>query len=116
MAMPPRMLPVAMSKLCWTAAALTIAISGRLVATANRISPPSASPSPKRESISSVVLESWMPANQMAHAEAMNTPPRTGKLRWLITRTAVRRRHLAVTVQPLRRYCRFLEPSFHAFA
>jgi len=92
MAMPPRMLPVAMSKLCCTAAALTIAISGRLVANANRINPPRACPSPKRESISSVVLESWMPANQMAHAEAMNTAPRTGREGCPITRTAARLR------------------------
>jgi hypothetical protein len=45
-----------------------IAISGRFVASASRITPPSASPSPRPVSSTSVARESQIPANQTAPA------------------------------------------------
>nr|WP_233153959.1 hypothetical protein [Scytonema sp. HK-05] len=44
--------------LCCRAALVVMAISGRLLAIANRINPPSASPSPRRDDNTSVVLDS----------------------------------------------------------
>src|SRR5437867_2625615 len=68
-AIPPRMLPIAIPRSPETAAPVVIAISGRLVVIARITSPPSASPKPKRRSSASVVSESERPANQTAAAE-----------------------------------------------
>jgi hypothetical protein len=68
--MPPRMLPAATSSEPETAALTVMAISGRLVATARTMSPPSALPRWSRESRTSVVFDSWMPATQMTAAPA----------------------------------------------
>ena len=62
-AIPPRMLPIAIPRSCASAAEAVIAISGRFVATASRIAPPRASPSPSRMSSASVELESRIPAD-----------------------------------------------------
>ena len=78
-AIPPRMFPIAIPRLCESAAETTIAISGRLVAIASRIAPPSASPRPSRVSSTSVELERWMPATQIA-------PAATAKIRTSGTR------------------------------
>src|SRR5580765_4298163 len=67
-AIPPRMFPIAIPRLCDSAAETTIAISGRFVAIASRIAPPSASPRPSRVSSTSVEPERWMPATQTAPA------------------------------------------------
>ena len=53
-AIPPRMLPTAIPRVFATAAEAVMAISGRFVATASRITPPIASPSPSRVSSTSV--------------------------------------------------------------
>ena len=56
-AIPPRMFPIAIPRLCERAADAVIAISGRFVAIASRIAPPSASPIPSRTSSVSVERE-----------------------------------------------------------
>jgi hypothetical protein len=53
-AIPPRMLPTAIPIECARAADAVIAISGRFVAIASRMTPPIASPSPSRLSSTSV--------------------------------------------------------------
>ena len=63
MAMPPRMLPTATPMLPDRDALATIAISGRLVAIASRMRPPSAEPSPSRIVNTSVWSESTMPGD-----------------------------------------------------
>src|SRR5512144_2534557 len=65
------MFPIAIPRLLLAAAVTVIAISGRFVAIASRISPPSASPSPRRDESTSLVSESSIPATQTAPA-----PPR----------------------------------------
>ena len=67
-AMPPIRFPAARPRFPWAAAETVIATSGRLPAIASRIIPPSASPRPKRRSITSVVRESAIPAPQVATA------------------------------------------------
>src|SRR5213078_2753544 len=67
------MLPIARPRLWLTAAVNVIAISGRFVAIASRISPPSAWPSPSRSESTSVVSESLIPASQIATAAARNS-------------------------------------------
>ena len=64
------MLPIAIPRSCASAADAVIAISGRFVATASRIAPPRASPSPSRMSSASVELESRIPASQTVAAAA----------------------------------------------
>ena len=71
--MPPRMLPTATPRLPDSAALAMMAISGRLVATASRISPPSAEPRCSRVDSTSVWSDSWMPATQIAPAAPMKT-------------------------------------------
>src|SRR5579859_3475866 len=56
-----------------------MAISGRLVTMARKMSPPMASPSPRRVESTSVVRESFTPASQTAVTEARNTASATGK-------------------------------------
>ena len=68
--MPPRMLPIASPRLWLRAAVKVIAISGRFIAIASRISPPSAWPRPSRDESTSVVSESLIPASQIAIAAA----------------------------------------------
>jgi hypothetical protein len=59
-------------------AALTvIAISGRLVATESRTTPPSAAPRWSRSASTSVYLDSEMPAPQITAAEARKIASRT---------------------------------------
>src|SRR3954468_21042746 len=77
-AMPPRMLPNAMARSPCHAALAVIAISGRLVAMASRMTPPSASPRPKRAASTSVVSASLTPATQMVAAEARKIATRIG--------------------------------------
>src|SRR4051794_16937237 len=79
MAMPPRMLPTATPMWSDRAALATIAISGRLVATARRTSPPSAEPRCSRVASTSVWFDSWMPATQIATAAATNTTRTTAR-------------------------------------
>jgi hypothetical protein len=50
-----------------------MAISGNVPATARRMIPPSASPSPKRRSSRSVVFDSAVPATHVAIAAATKT-------------------------------------------
>src|SRR4051794_17628811 len=69
--MPPRMLPTATPRLPDSDALATMAISGRLVAIANRMSPPSADPRWRRVDNTSVWSDSAMPAIQIAAAAAM---------------------------------------------
>src|SRR3954454_12702005 len=85
MAIPPRMLPTATPRSPDQAAPAVIAISGRLVAIASRMTPPSASPSPKRTEITSVVLESWIPATQITAADAAKMATRATIGRWANT-------------------------------
>src|SRR5690242_4527554 len=66
--MPPRMFPTATPTLCAADALTTMAISGRLVATASRIRPPSAAPRWSLVDSTSVWLDSWIPATQIAAA------------------------------------------------
>src|SRR4051794_10687361 len=82
MAMPPRMLPTATSVCPATDALTTIAISGRFVAIASRISPPSADPRCSRSDSKSVWSESWTPATQIAAAadRKISTSTATGRL------------------------------------
>jgi hypothetical protein len=68
--MPPRMLPTATDTSPDSAALTVMAISGRFVATASTMSPPSALPMCSRSSSTSVVFESWMPATQVTAAAA----------------------------------------------
>ena len=74
-AIPPRMLPMAIPRSPLTAAPVVIAISGRLVVMARIKSPPIASPKPKRRSNASVVSDSHMPASHTAPAEPMKSAP-----------------------------------------
>src|SRR5687767_11451984 len=73
MAMPPRMLPTAIPSSPLREALAVMAISGRLVTTARRISPPSAWPSPNLSRSTSVVSERRMPATQTAPAASAKT-------------------------------------------
>jgi hypothetical protein len=73
MAMPPTRVPTATDRLFDAAAPTVIATSGRLVAKASRIRPPSADPRCSRASSASVALDSWMPATQITTAAATNT-------------------------------------------
>jgi len=77
--MPPRMFPIAIPSWCERAALAVIAISGRLVAIASRISPPSASPSPSRVDSTSVVFERWIPATHTAPAAAAKIATSSGR-------------------------------------
>jgi len=77
-AMPPIRLPAARSRLPFAAAETVMATSGRLPAIASRTTPPSASPSPKRRSRTSVVFESAVPAIQVATAPAAKMTTRIG--------------------------------------
>src|SRR4051812_9075575 len=79
MAMPPRMLPTATPTLPDSDALATIAISGRFVASASRIRPPSADPRCSRVASTSVWSESWMPATQIAAAAAAKIASRTSR-------------------------------------
>src|SRR3954470_18969566 len=72
-AIPPRMLPIAIPRSPENAALAVIAISGRLVAIASRIRPPSACPRPRREARTSVASECRTPASQTAAAAARKT-------------------------------------------
>ena len=78
MAIPPIRLPAASPRWPWLAADTVIAISGRLPAIASRIIPPCSSPSPRRRSSESVVLERKIPASQVAPAPATKTSTRSG--------------------------------------
>src|SRR3954453_8309575 len=64
-----------------SAADAVIAISGRLVAIASRIVPPSAAPRCRRSSRTSTVLESLTPAPQMAAAAARKITIKAGSAR-----------------------------------
>jgi hypothetical protein len=77
-AIPPIRLPAARGRFPFAAAETVIAISGRLPATASRTTPPSASPSPKRRSMTSVVFDSAVPAIQMAMAPIAKTRTSSG--------------------------------------
>ena len=68
--MPPRMLPTATPMLPLSAALAVMAISGRLVATASRTTPPSAVPRCRRVERTSVWLDSEIPAIHTAAAAA----------------------------------------------
>jgi hypothetical protein len=78
MAMPPRMLPTATPTLPDRAALATIAVSGRFVPSASRMSPPRADPRPSRVDSTSVWFESWTPATQIAAAAAAKMSNSTG--------------------------------------
>jgi len=66
----------------WESEALAVmAISGRLVTMASSIKPPSASPRPKREESTSVVLESRMPATHTKAAAPTKIRARMGRER-----------------------------------
>ena len=67
-----------MPRLLASAALTVIAISGRLVAIARRMSPPSASPSPRRVASTSVVSESLIPAYHTASAARAKTATTAG--------------------------------------
>src|SRR3954447_6264531 len=69
-AMPPTRLPTARPTWPLAAAVIVMTSSGRSVANDRRISPPSAEPSPRRVSSASVEFDSWMPATQIAAADA----------------------------------------------
>jgi hypothetical protein len=71
--MPPRMLPTAIPSSPLREALAVMAISGRLVTMARRISPPSAWPSPNLSKSTSVVSERRMPAAQTAPAATAKT-------------------------------------------
>src|ERR687889_781095 len=79
MAIPPRMLPTATPSSLLRAALTVMAISGRLVTMANRISPPKASPRPRRKESTSVVSESLMPAIHTKAAEPAKMSSTIGK-------------------------------------
>jgi hypothetical protein len=79
MAIPPRMLPTATPSSLPSAALAVIAISGRLVAIASRISPPRASPSPRRAESTSVVSESLVPATHTKAATPAKMTSRSGR-------------------------------------
>src|SRR5215210_8405228 len=79
MAIPPRMLPTATLRLSERAALAVMAISGRLVTTARRSRPPKASPKPKREESTSVVLERFTPAIHTAAATPAKINSKIGK-------------------------------------
>jgi hypothetical protein len=79
MAIPPRMLPTATPMLCERAALAVMAISGRVVTIASSIRPPSASPRPRREESTSVVLESLMPATHTKAAAPTKISSKIGK-------------------------------------
>src|SRR5690349_1511802 len=66
--MPPRMLPTATPMLPASAALTVIASSGRFVATASRITPPSAVPRCHRVASTSVWLDNEIPAIQTVTA------------------------------------------------
>jgi hypothetical protein len=74
MATPPRMFPIAISRFPASALLATMAISGRLVTIASRITPPNASPSPSLASRMSVASESLLPASEMAAPAARRIP------------------------------------------
>src|SRR6059058_2189740 len=74
------MFPTATPTLPESDALGTIAISGRFVASARRIRPPSAEPRCSRAESTSVWSESWTPAAQIAPAQARKTRSRTGVL------------------------------------
>ena len=77
-AMPPMRLPAARPRWPLEAAEMVIASSGRLPAIASRMTPPSASPRPKRRSMTSVVFESAVPAIHVAIAPAPKTTTKSG--------------------------------------
>src|SRR3954470_12867676 len=78
MATPPRMLPTATPSSSERAALAVMAISGRLVTMASMINPPRASPKPKREESTSVVLESLTPATHTKAAAPPKINSRSG--------------------------------------
>ncbi len=78
--MPPRMLPTATPRFPAVAALIVIATSGRLVATASTMMPPSALPSLSREERMSVVSASLTPAIQITPAHPAKIASKTGRL------------------------------------
>src|SRR5947209_1056964 len=78
--MPPRMLPVAIPRLWAADAVTTIAISGRFVAIARRIAPPTASPMPNRFERTSVEFDSRAPASHTTAAATANPRIRSARL------------------------------------
>src|SRR6185312_9138165 len=78
-AMPPIRFPAASARLPEAAAEIVIASSGSDPASASRIRPPSASPSPSRASSASVVFESKTPAAQVAPEPARKIRTRRGE-------------------------------------
>jgi hypothetical protein len=76
--MPPIRLPAARPRFPFAAAETVIATSGRLPAIASRTTPPSASPSPKRRSMTSVVFDSAVPAIHVAIAPTAKTRTSSG--------------------------------------
>ena len=77
-AMPPRMFPTAMPSWWVRAALTTIAISGRFVTIASRMSPPNASPRPSLTSSTSVARTSLVPAIHTAAPAATKMASNTG--------------------------------------
>ena len=75
--MPPRIFPMARSRLCCKAALTVMAISGRFVTIASKIKPPNASPRPKCVARISAVWDNLIPANQIATALTQNMSTRT---------------------------------------
>jgi hypothetical protein len=75
------MLPTATPTLPDTAALTVIAISGRFVAIASMINPPSAAPKCSCSDSTSVWSDSWIPATQMAAAAATKINSSTGNAR-----------------------------------
>ena len=76
--MPPMRLPAARLRFPFETAETVMAISGSVPAIARRMTPPSASPSPKRRSRKSVVFESAVPAIHVAIAPAAKTTMSSG--------------------------------------
>src|SRR5215471_10166788 len=90
--MPPIRFPAAISRFPCAAAETVIASSGRLPAIERRTRPPSSSPSPSRASSASVVLESEVPAIQVATAATRKTRRRRGDESPLTPKRCGRRR------------------------
>ena len=70
---------MATPRLLESAALAVMAISGRLVTMARRIRPPKASPKPKREESTSVVLDSFTPAIHTTAAAPAKINTKVGK-------------------------------------